>query len=170
MLISVCSTFTAYTAYQVKVIGATAVTKCLLTWFCSSHYARLIFQSNGFDPDGYTVLHSWQPDRSKCSSKCTCPAGMREIQSLRRTEGRETCDIGNTVTRLRAEQLRNPGSITGKEKTFFSLRSVQTGFGTHPAPYSMGIGGSFLGIRRPKSQPHIPRCESPSYIFTPHMH
>jgi hypothetical protein len=31
----------------------------------------------------------------------------------------------------------------------FSLHRVQNGFGAHPVSYSMGIRGSFLGVKRP---------------------
>jgi hypothetical protein len=35
----------------------------------------------------------------------------------------------------------------------FSLRHrVQTGSGAHPASYSMGIGGSFLEVKRPRRE------------------
>jgi hypothetical protein len=42
--------------------------------------------------------------------------------------------------------LDGRGSILGKGKKDFSLfHSVRTGSGVHPASYSMGAGGYFLG-------------------------
>jgi hypothetical protein len=53
-----CETHLRYTLQlEWRWLGATTMTECLLTWFCSSHFARLIFHSNGFDPDRYVVLH-----------------------------------------------------------------------------------------------------------------
>jgi hypothetical protein len=39
--------------------------------------------------------------------------------------------------------LEGRGSTPGRNKRFSPLHSVQTGSGTHPASYRMGIGGSF---------------------------
>jgi hypothetical protein len=41
------------------------------------------------------------------------------------------------------------GSIPGKDKIFSLLHSVHTCSGVHPACYSMGIGVSFPGVKRP---------------------
>jgi hypothetical protein len=36
-----------------------------------------------------------------------------------------------------------------KSIDFCVLHSVQTGYGAHPTYYTKGIGGSFLGVKRP---------------------
>jgi hypothetical protein len=37
---------------------------------------------------------------------------------------------------------------------FSLLQVVQTGSGVHPTSYTMGTGGSFLGVKRPGSDAH----------------
>jgi hypothetical protein len=41
--------------------------------------------------------------------------------------------------------LDDRGSIPDRGRGFFSIPSIQTGSGAHPASYLMGTGGSFPG-------------------------
>ena len=57
--------------------------------------------------------------------------------------------IRNVVIRLGAGQPRSRGSIPGGGKRFFSLQSVHTGSGVHPASYSKGTEALSPGLKRP---------------------
>jgi len=46
------------------------------------------------------------------------------------------------LTRITAEQSRTHTSISGKKKTPFYSPNFHVRFGAHPAPCSVGIGGS----------------------------
>jgi hypothetical protein len=54
----------------------------------------------------------------------------------------------------RAIAVRSPA----EEKDFSSRLSVQTGFGAHPASYTMGTGGPFPGVnaRSERDVDHTP--------------
>jgi hypothetical protein len=40
------------------------------------------------------------------------------------------------------------GSISGKDKTFWVLHSMQTGIGAYPVLYTLGTESSFSGVNR----------------------
>jgi hypothetical protein len=94
---STCATNLRYALYLVsRWLGVTTMTQCLLAWFCSSHYARLIFHSNGFDPDRYFAVlclchGNLSPEnRSRSYLQCSYAAGLREIQGPLQKEGSAT--------------------------------------------------------------------------------
>jgi hypothetical protein len=51
------------------------------------------------------------------------------------------------ATRLRAGQLRGPGSISGRNLSFSHLNNIKTGFGAHPDSYPMEVGTLFSGVK-----------------------
>jgi hypothetical protein len=43
--------------------------------------------------------------------------------------------------------MNGRGSIPEKAKIIYVLQCKETGSGTHPVSYPMGIGGSFQGVK-----------------------
>jgi hypothetical protein len=46
--------------------------------------------------------------------------------------------------------LEGLGSIPGRARDLFIIRSIQAGSGAHPAAYPMGTWGPFPGVKRPE--------------------
>jgi hypothetical protein len=83
---------------------------------------------------------------------CQCWTKIRAQKTARERKNEFKNDREKALHWLRDRRPRGPSSNPGRGKISFFLNVVQTGSGAHPAIYSTGIGGSFLGVKRPGRQ------------------